>query len=111
LGKQRLNLTAETVYFQKHDFYRFNLAFFIFADLGIMQNEKSWIFKGDYYSGLGIGLRLHNESLVLKTIQIRLTFYPYHPKDVSFIGFLINEQTRQKFYSFQPVPPSPRRFQ
>jgi hypothetical protein len=111
LGKQRLNLTAETVYFQKRDFYRFNLAFFIFADLGIMQNENSWIFKGDYYSGLGIGLRLHNESLVLKTFQIRLAFYPNHPKDVSFIGFLINEQTRQRFYSFQPEPPSPRRFQ
>jgi len=110
-GKQRLSITAETVYFRKRDFYRFNLAFFLFADMGIMNSEKSWIFKGRYYSGMGIGMRLHNESLVLKTLQIRLAFYPNHPEDVGLVGFLLNEQTRQKYWSFQPEPPSPRRFE
>ena len=110
-GKQRLSVTAESVYFQKRDFYRFNMAFFLFADMGIMQEENSWIFKGRYYSGLGLGLRLHNESLVLKTLQIRLSFYPNHPGDVGFVGFLINEQTRQRFWSFQPGAPAPRRFE
>jgi hypothetical protein len=111
IGKQRLSINAESVYFQKHDFYRFNLAFFIFADLGIMQSENSGIFRGKYYSGLGIGLRLHNESMVFKTLQIRLSFYPNHPKDVGLVGFLLNEQTRQRFYTFQPGPPTPRRFE
>ena len=110
-GKQRLSINAETVYFQKRDFYRFNLAFFIFGDLGIIGPENRSIFKGSYYSGLGAGLRLHNESLVFKTIQVRLTFYPNHPKDVGLVGFLLNEQSRQSFYSFQPGPPSPRRFE
>jgi hypothetical protein len=76
-----------------------------------MQSENSWIFRGKYYSGLGIGLRLHNESMVFKTLQIRLSFYPNHPKDVGLVGFLLNEQTRQRFYTFQPGPPSPRRFE
>jgi hypothetical protein len=111
IGKQRLSINAESVYFRKRDFYRFNLAFFIFADLGIMQSEDSWIFRGKYYSGLGIGLRLHNESMVFKTLQIRLSFYPNHPKDVGLVGFLLNEQTRQRFYTFQPEPPAPRRFE
>jgi hypothetical protein len=111
IGKQRLSINAESVYFQRHDFYRFNIAFFIFADMGIMQSEHSSIFRGKYYSGLGIGLRLHNESLVLKTLQIRLSFYPNHPQDVGLVGFLLNEQTPQRFYSFQPGPPAPRRFE
>jgi hypothetical protein len=110
-GKQRLSISSETVYFRKRDFYRFNLAFFLFADLGILQSESSWIFKGKYYSGVGLGMRLHNESLVLKTLQVRLTFYPNHPEDVGLVGFLLNEQTRQKYWSFQPEPPAPRRFE
>ncbi len=110
-GKQRLSINTETVYFHKRDFYRFNLAFFAFGDLGIVGKENSCIFKGSYYSGLGAGMRLHNESLVFKTLQIRLTFYPNHPKDVGLVGFLLTEQSRKSFYSFQPGPPAPRRFE
>jgi hypothetical protein len=111
IGKQRLSLDAEMVYFQKHDFYRFNIAFFTFADLGIMTSENNPVFKGRYYSGLGIGMRLHNESLVLKTLQVRLAFYPNHPKDVSLVGFILNEHTPQRFSGFQPASPAPRRFE
>ncbi len=110
-GKQRLNVNLETVYFQRREFYRFNMAFFAFADVGVIGPEKSRITNGSYYSGLGVGLRLHNESMVFKTIQLRISFYPNHPEDVGPIGFLLNEHTRRHFYSFQPGPPSPRRFE
>lgn len=107
-GKKRLNLSLESVYFQKRDFYRFNIAFFTFIDAGVLGREKKPIFREDYYAGIGAGFRLHNESLVLKTILIRLAVYPYHPKDVGLLGFLVIEQPRQSFYSFQPGAPSPR---
>lgn len=110
-GNQRLCLNMETVYFQKKDFYRFNLAFFGFGDLGLIAPEDEPLFHGRLYSGLGVGLRLHNESLAFKTLQMRLSFYPNHPRDVGFFGFLLNEHTRQSFYSFQPVAPAPRRFE
>lgn len=110
-GKQRLSLNMETVYFQRRDFYRFNMAFFIFGDLGLISQEASPVFSGHLYSGFGVGLRLHNESLVFKTIQVRFSVYPNHPGDVGPVGFLLNEHTRQTFYSFQPGPPSPRRFE
>lgn len=110
-GRQRLNINLETVYFQSRNFYRFNMAFFTFADLGIIGPPDRSIFRCNYYTGLGIGLRLHNESLAFKTLQVRLAFYPNHPKDVGIVGFLLNEHTRQTFYSFQPGPPSPRRFE
>jgi hypothetical protein len=110
-GKQRLTVNAETVYFQKRDFYRFNVAFFTFMDLGVIAGEKSWITKGKPYSGLGIGMRLHNESLMLQTMQIRLSFYPNHPGDVGLVGFILNEQLRHRLFSFQPEPPSPRRYE
>ena len=110
-GKERLNVNFESVYFQRRDFYRFNIAFFTFVDLGILGNGENLIFKENYYGGFGAGMRLHNESLVLKTILVRLAIYPNHPKDVGLLGLLITEQTRQDFYNFQPGAPQPRRFQ
>jgi hypothetical protein len=110
-GKERLNINLESVYFQRRDFYRFNIAFFTFVDLGILGNEKNLIFRENYYGGFGAGMRLHNESLVLKTILVRLAIYPNHPRDVGLLGLLITEQTRQNFYNFQPGPPRPRSFQ
>ena len=110
-GKERLSLNLESVYFQRRDFYRFNIAFFTFIDLGILGNEQQLIFTERYYGGMGAGIRLHNESLVLKTILVRLAFYPRHPQDVGFLGLLITEQTRQSFYNFQPGPPTPRKFE
>lgn len=110
-GKERLNLSLESVYFQRKDFYRFNIAIFTFIDVGILGDTKKPIFREKYYTGFGAGLRLHNESLVLKTILIRLGFYPNHPDDVGLLGLLITEQTRQRFYDFQPGPPAPRKFE
>lgn len=107
-GKKRLNMSLESVYFQKRDFYRFNIAFFTFIDAGVLGRENKPVFREDYYAGFGAGFRLHNESLVLKTILIRLAVYPHHPKDVGLLGFLVIEQPRQSFYSFQPGAPSPR---
>lgn len=110
-GKQRLSLNLESVFFQKRDFYRFNIAFFTFGDLGILGSEGKNILKENYYGGFGAGLRLHNESLVLKTILVRLAVYPRHPKDVGLLGMLVTEQTKQTFYNFQPGPPEPRKFE
>lgn len=110
-GTQRLSLNLESVFFQKKDFYRFNIAFFTFGDLGILGREGKNIVKENYYGGVGAGLRLHNESLVLKTILIRLAIYPRHPKDVGLLGMLVTEQTKQTFYNFQPGPPEPRKYE
>ena len=48
--------------------------------LGVIGSNKQLIFTQNYYSGLGLGLRLHNENLVFKTFQLRLAFYPFHPR-------------------------------
>jgi hypothetical protein len=111
LGKQKLSVDLEYVLFLRREFYRFNMAFFGFADVGIIGSNKKVIFSQNYYSGLGLGLRLHNESLVFKTLQLRLAFYPFPPDDMSFVGFILNEQLKKSFYSFEPTAPQPLRFE
>jgi len=111
VGKQRLNLKLEHVVFMPRQFYKFNLAFFGFADMGIIGDNNSLIFRENYYSGVGFGLRLHNENLVFETIRLRFAFYPFFPDDFHFFGFVLNEQSKSKFNSFEPLAPRPMRFE
>jgi len=111
MGKQRLSLKFEHVVFLPRQFYQFNLALFGFADFGIIGSNNNFIFKEDYYSGIGLGLRLHNENLVFETFRLRLAFYPFHPADMGLIGFSLQEQSKKQFNSFQPTRPEPMRFE
>jgi len=110
IGQQRLSVNLEYVLFLRREFYKFNMAVFGFTDVGVIGSNQKFIFTEDYYSGLGIGLRLHNENLVFKTFQLRLAFYPFAPSDMNFVGFIVHEQVKKDFYSFQPTPPQPIRF-
>jgi hypothetical protein len=110
-GKQRLSLNLEYVLFLNREFYKFNMALFGFTDIGVIGSNKEFILSQNYYSGIGMGIRLHNENLVFKTIQLRLAFYPFHPDDMSFVGFVLEEQSKRQFYSFEPTQPLPLRFE
>ncbi len=110
-GKQRLSFNLEYVLFLQKEFYKFNMALFGFTDIGIIGSNKEFILTQDFYSGLGMGIRLHNENLVFKTIQLRLAFYPFHPNNMSLVGFVLEEQSKGQFYSFEPTQPQPLRFE
>lgn len=109
-GQQRLTLKVENVFFQNTTFYNFKSAFFTFFDLGVIGSANKVIFADNYYAGIGVGLRIRNENLIFKTIQLRLAFYPYHPSDVGAVGFILDEVSKSTFYSFQPRGPEPLQF-
>jgi hypothetical protein len=79
--------------------------------MGIIGSNNKCIFDESYYSGIGIGLRLHNENLVFETFRLRLAFYPFAPNDMQAIGFLLDEQSKQKFISLEPTAPAPIKFE
>lgn len=111
IGKQRLSVDLEYVFFLRQQFYKFNMAVYGFADVGVIGSNKSLIFTEKYYSGVGFGMRIHNENLVFKTFHLRLGFYPFHPSDMNFTGFILEEQLKKDFYSFRPAAPQPLRFE
>jgi len=110
-GKQRLTLNIENVFFQKKSILNFQSALFSFFDIGIVGPAEQSIFKQSYYAGLGVGLRIRNENLVFKTIQLRLAYYPNHPSDVNSVGFILDGVSKTRFYNFQPRGPEPLRFE
>ena len=111
MGKQRLSLNLEYVLFLRREFYKFNMAIFGFTDIGVIGSNKSLFLTQNYYSGIGMGVRLHNENLVFKTFHLRLAFYPFHPSNMNFAGFILDEQSKREFYSFEPTAPLPFQFQ
>lgn len=111
VGKQRLSLNLEYVLFLRKEFYKFNMSVFGFADVAAIGSNKKFILTQKYYSGLGMGIRLHNENLVFKTLQLRLAFYPFQPNDMNFVGFILDEQSKRSFYSFEPTAPLPFQFE
>jgi len=110
-GKQRMTLNVENVFFQKKSVLNFQTALFYFLDVGIVGEANKSIFSEDYFAGIGLGIRIRNENLIFKTLQIRLSFYPNHPSDVSAVGFILDEVSKTKFYNFQPRGPEPLRFE
>lgn len=110
-GKQRITLNVENVFFYKKAILNFQTALFYFLDVGIVGPANKSIFNEDYFAGVGVGLRIRNENLVFKTLQIRLSLYPNHPSDVNALGFIIDEVSKSKFYSFQPRGPEPLKFE
>lgn len=110
-GQQRLTLNIENVFFQKKTILNFQSALFSFFDVGIVGPADQSIFKQNYYAGIGFGLRIRNENLIFKTIQLRLAFYPNHPSDVNSFGFILDGVSKTRFYTFQPRGPEPLKFE
>ncbi len=87
VGQQKVILNYEADVFTPYFLYGFRFVGFGFIDIGMVGPEyKKW-HDGDFYSGLGVGIRIRNERLVFETISIRLGYYPNHPEK-SFPLFL-----------------------
>ncbi len=50
-----LRLNLEYVLFLRKEFYKFNIALFGFADVGVIGSKDQFILSQQYYSGLGLG--------------------------------------------------------
>ena len=110
-GKQRLGLSFESVVFPSKHILDFNLAYFGFVDVGLTGSNRRVIFGGKYYAGVGAGIRIRNENLVFRTLELRLAYYPNHPSDMGGVGFLLEERSKSQFFNFQPRKPDMLRFE
>ncbi|NSW93183.1 MAG: hypothetical protein HPY62_00570 [Bacteroidales bacterium] len=78
-GLQRFTASLETVLFSPLNFYGFRFAFFANADLSILAESNELMGNGFFLSGLGFGVRIRNDNLILNTLQIRFSIYPNLP--------------------------------
>jgi len=109
-GKEKMVLSAESIYFSPHDIIGFRVIGLAFADLGVIGDGKSGLLKQDYQLSIGAGIRLHNDNLVFRTIQIRLAYIPFAPSGVSPFDIDISGETTKRFEDFVPGAPKRNEF-
>lgn len=81
-GDKRLTLGFESVLFSRKSFVGFRIAYFGFANFGLVSLKDNLLTNSKLYQGYGLGLRFRNENLTFNTFQIRLGYYPNIP-DIS----------------------------
>ncbi len=103
-GDRRLVLKAETLCFLPADFYGFKFALYGFADIGFIR-RKEIAFRKNVFSGFGLGIRIRNENLVFKTLQLRLAYYPRMPNNSSPFSYYVATTSRFKSKGFSSGKP------
>ncbi|MDR0660802.1 MAG: hypothetical protein LBG19_08385 [Prevotellaceae bacterium] len=78
-GKNKLTISIESDFFSTVKLLGFRFVFFNFADMTWIGNRTS-IFANDFLPGVGIGIRIRNDKLVFKTLQLKLGWYPKFPQ-------------------------------
>jgi len=111
-GTKRLKFSFETVRYLKWNFYNFRFTNYLFTDFAFLSNSMNSILSQDFYAGIGAGLRIFNESLVFKIVDIRFTWFPLSPPEgLSHFGTNLQGLTKSRFEDFLGRKPEGVRYQ
>ena len=99
-GTNRLKINIESVRFWDLSYLGFRFANYFFADAAFLSNSMQKIFKENFYTGIGMGIRVHNESLVFNVLEFRLSWFPILPKNGDRYIFNVFGQPKSRFDDF-----------
>lgn len=105
-GTQRVTVSLESVIFSPANFYGFRFAFFAFADASFLAETNQLIRNGNALSGIGLGMRIRNNNLVVNTFQFRIGFFPNLPAYSRVNHLIFSGEQLLRPNTFDPGPPS-----
>ena len=104
-GNEKLTLNYSSTLFTPYYFYGFRLAFFDFVNLAYLCGRQQFPEKNKFFSGFGIGAMVRNENLVIKTILLKLGFYPGLPDNRSGVFIEFSGIAPLNFFNYKPHQP------
>lgn len=104
IGTNRMVLNTETVVFSPYQPLGFRIAFFGFADFGLIGYSPN-TFKNDFFTSFGMGVRIKNERLIFNTVQIRLGIAFGKHGLVESEYFRISNSMRMEQRRYRPTRP------
>lgn len=110
IGTNRLVVNTESVLFTPWQPLGFRIALFGFVDFGLLGYSPD-IFKNDFFTTLGVGVRMKNERLIFSTIQLRLGVALGKNGLVGCDYFRLSNYTRMTQYRYTPTRPETVGFQ
>ena len=103
-GTQKVVFSSENILFSNKEIIGFKAVFFSFFDMAWLASEQK-VLKTKPYFSLGGGLRLRNDHLVFKTIQLQLAYFPRIPPGGVEYDFRLTSEQSNKFDQFSPRKP------
>ncbi len=105
-GIHRLAFNFDTLAFLPGSLFGFKSSVYGFYDVAAVANAAHDLLTAKYYSSIGIGFRILNESLVFNTLDIRLTYFPTVPEGSDPEYFRVGSIREFEPRSYEPGPPS-----
>lgn len=99
-GTNRLKINIESVRFWEWNYFGFRFANYFFADAAFLSNNLKSILNDKFYAGIGLGVRIHNESLIFNVIELRLSWIPIAPQNYYPFSFNAFGQPKARFDDF-----------
>jgi hypothetical protein len=75
-GGTRISGNWESIWYNARSFYGFKQSPFVFANLTYIRSVGEPIANGDFYTAIGGGSRIRNESLIFGTVELKAFYFP-----------------------------------
>lgn len=99
-GTNRLKINIEAVRFWGWHKSGFRFSHYFFSDFAFLSNDLGQVLNDKFIAGFGIGMRVHNESLVFNVLEIRLSWIPIAPAGNNAVVFNAFGQPKARFNDF-----------
>ncbi len=103
-GRVRSLVNTETVVFTPYKPWGFRLTIFGFADFGSIGYSNN-LFRNPFFASFGAGIRLRNERLIFKAVELRLGVAFGRDRAIDSEYFRISNQRRMQPPRFNPGRP------
>ncbi len=104
-GTSEMVIKLENVVFTPWTTMGFKFALYTFGDTGFLSSDSRLFDRQAFYSSFGIGCRIRNESLVIDTIQLRLSYFPRTPGDIDHWKLDLSSRYAYIFRNVQTARP------
>ncbi|MDQ3110794.1 MAG: hypothetical protein M3R17_12945 [Bacteroidota bacterium] len=84
-GRQRMVAGTETTAWFPYPVLGFRIQAFLTAQIAQVGMDKDYLFDNRLYGGFGTGVRIKNENLAFKTLELRAFYFPNAPADIGAI--------------------------
>ena len=103
-GTNRAILDLQTVFFTPWKPFGFQVTMFSYGSFGLIGDYYN-LFKDEFYSSIGLGVRIKNSRLIFKAVQLRLGIFLGRGgwNDGSWAALSVQPTSRP--YRFIPSPP------
>lgn len=104
-GDQKLSYSLATTFFLPFIQKGFRVSLTSFLDGGVLAERGKSIFKSEHYLGIGLGVNIRNDNVVIRNISFRIAYYPRVPSDVRSFQATMSGNRDNEFYNYRVYKP------